>query len=179
MLHMLAYWRVQAGKTTGDNAPGNNISRSCAVELQRYRSWFSNRVAMLAATLWPLTFLTCLSISFMIASRVPFIRGSRRAPWGYSWDHSTPCLRRLSLHCWLYDLHVIHQARRSRSTVYIVSIRASEDNRLSGEVTSFFRWFMWFETGLGHGAYHLCQNSCFVFLEELRPWIIKVDDDWL
>jgi len=26
-------------------------------------------------------------------------------------------------------------------------------------------------------TYHLCQNTCFVFLEKLRPWIIKVDDD--
>ena len=46
--------RVQAGKTTGDSAPEgirSNIGRWCAVELQRYRSWFINRVAMLAATL--------------------------------------------------------------------------------------------------------------------------------
>jgi len=49
----------------------------------------------------------------------------------------------------------------------------------SGVVTSFFRQFGWFGAGFGHGAYHLCQNTCFVFWKKLRPWIIKVDDDGL
>jgi len=37
--------RVQAGKTTGDSAPEgicSVVGTLCAVELQRYRSWFSN-----------------------------------------------------------------------------------------------------------------------------------------
>jgi len=63
----------------------------------------------------------------------------------------------------------------SKTTVYIVLVRASEYNRLSGVVTSFFRQFRWF--GTGHGACHLCQNTCLVFLEKLRPRIIKVDDN--
>ena len=33
--------------------------------------------------------------------------------------------------------------------------------------------------GFGHGAYHVCQHTWFVFLEKSRPWIIKVDDDGL
>ena len=80
----------------------------------------------------------------------------------------------------LYKMLKYEQGKSfTKTTVYIVLIRASEDNRLSGVVTSFFRRFGWFGTGFGHGAYHLCQNTCFVCLEKLRPWIIKVDDDWL
>jgi len=37
-------------------------------------------------------------------------------------------------------------------TVYIVFVRASEDNCLSGVVAFFFRGFEWFGTGFGRGV---------------------------
>ena len=46
-------------------------------------------------------------------------------------------------------------------------------------VTSFFRQFGWFGTGFRHGAYHLCQNTCFCFLGEVKALDYQSRWQWM